>query len=197
MIKLIIILSVLSITSVYGEPTTHLMSINDFTSGEIIIEWSSDESIRIDSIEYNEGLLDSIELTFLDELPIILLPLELSNNTSYNALDYTITTPNYCTKEITNNCMDKKIYQIPIQIISVNSGIESIVEITINIDTRPKPFSLSLFDMELGVQSLLVIAVLVLVVATIGGIFLRAKQKSRGYSMSKTSHNSGRKHIKS
>ncbi len=175
-------------------PNSHLMTVSDFTSSIIPITWNNDQQIRIDSMSWDNSELDSIKLVIEDSIPQTLLPLDSGDiNTSTNEIAYSITTPdNICnptssdpSKRIVTNCMQQKLYSIPITITAIQAGEEMVSVVTITVDTR----------LGLGGSSLALISVMIMAMIGIAGIIQYTRHRrhsSKPRNHSKSTHHSAK-----
>lgn len=182
---------------------SHIMTIDDFTSDSIPVSWDSNQEIRIDSIEWDNAILDSIKFVIEEEgIPLTLLPLGDNEEFSTNEIEYSITTPSLIcnpnasdpSERITGNCMYNKIYELPLTITAISEGNESVSMVTITIDTR----------LGLGGQTLALISIFIMVfIAGVGIIqFSRRHSRHKGHKgknnrnhSSKPTPRKPRKHI--
>jgi hypothetical protein len=177
---------------------THIMTVSDFTNGKLPVSWDSGDNIRIDSVTFDDSTLDSIKFVIEDQLPIILKG--SGEAFSSNDISYSITTPEFicdpqnqdAKKRIVTNCMEQKIYEIPLTITAVSKGKTIVQTALVTIDTRT----------GVGGQTLALMSVFIMTFVAGFGIYGIAKHKGIGKTRNPRNHISGnsnskpRKHIK-
>ena len=121
---------------------THVMSNGEFLTGKIPISWDSGENLRISAVDYDDSILDSIQFNIEETTPIILQG--SGNSFSSDDITYTISTPTQIcnlltsdpSKKISTNCLEEKLYELPITVTATSVGDNISQTTLITIDTR-------------------------------------------------------------
>jgi len=167
---------------------THIMTNNEFITGKIPISWDSGENLRISDVNYDDSILDSIKFTIEDTSPIILQG--SGNSFSSDDIKYTITTPSQIcnalssdpSKRITTNCLQEKLYELPITVTATSQGDNISQTTLITIDTRS----------GFGGDTLALFSIFVMVIIAGVGIIKFARKSGNGH---RNHSNNGRKKV--
>tara|TARA_B110000495_G_scaffold137453_1_gene120509 strand:- start:13 stop:3741 length:3729 start_codon:yes stop_codon:yes gene_type:complete len=155
---------------------THVMSNGEFLTGKIPISWDSGENLRISAVDYDDSILDSIQFNIEDTAPIILQG--SGNSFSSDDITYTISTPTQIcnavtsdpSKKITTNCLQEKLYELPITVTATSVGDNISQTTLITIDTRS----------GFGGDTLALLSIFIMVVIAGLGIIKLARKSSGG-----------------
>ena len=147
----------------------HIMTVDEFVTGKIPVSWDSGDNLSISKVTFDDSNMESIKFNIEHNTPIILQG--SGNSFSSDDITYTISTPNKlcnAVSSITTNCMQEKLYELPITVTATSQGDNISQTTLITIDTRA----------GFGGETLALFSIFVMVIVAGVGIIKFARKSS-------------------